>query len=75
MEEFARFEEGAGPAVNDEEGDGGGGGGAVVSVVDQLGAVVGYVYLDHGLAEFSIDLGLEEGGKGQYLFVIGDLGE
>ncbi len=59
-EEFAGFEEGAGPAVDDEEGDGGGGGRAVVGVVDKLGAVVGYVYFDHELVELFVDLGLEE---------------
>ena len=59
-EEVAGFEEGAGPAVDDEEGDGGGGGGAVVGVVDELGTVGGYVYLDHELVEFFVDLVLEE---------------
>lgn len=34
VEEGAGFEEGTGPAVDDEEGNGGGGRGAVVSVVD-----------------------------------------
>ena len=33
---------------------------AVVSVVDKLGAVGGYVYLDHVLVEFFVDLVLEE---------------
>ena len=59
-EDFAGFEKGAGPAVDDEEGDGGGGGGTVVGVVDKLGPVVGYVYLNHELVEFFVDLGLEE---------------
>ena len=59
-EEVAGFEEGAGPAVDDEEGDGGGGGGAVVGVVDKLGPVGGYVYFDHELVEFFVDLVLEE---------------
>ncbi len=59
-EDFAGFEKGAGPAVDNEEGDGGGGGGAVVCVMDKLGAVVGYVYLDHKLVELFVDLGLEE---------------
>ena len=59
-EEFAGFEEGARPAVDDEEGYGGGRGGALVGVVDKLGAVVGYVYFDHELVEIFVDLGLEK---------------
>lgn len=58
-EEFAGFEEGTGPAV-DDEGDGGWGGRAVVSIVNQLGPVVGDVYLDHELVEFFVNLSLEE---------------
>lgn len=61
-EEFPGFEEGTGPAVDDDEGDGGGGGGAVVGVMDELRTIGRYVYLDHQLLEFVVDLGRKRRG-------------
>ena len=54
--DFASFEEGAGPALNEEEGNCVGGGGWVVNEVENLLAVAGDIYFDFELFKFLVDL-------------------
>ena len=54
--DFAGFEEGAGPALNEEERNGIGGGGWMVDEVEDLLAVVGNFYFDFELFKVLVDL-------------------
>ena len=54
--DLAGFEEGTGPALNEEEGNGVGGGGWVVNEVEDLLTVVGNMYFDFELFKVLVDL-------------------
>ena len=54
--DFAGFEEGAGPALDEEEGNGVGGGGWVVNEVEDLLTMIGNIYFDLELLKMLVDL-------------------